>query len=90
MLRPQRGQGSEGSVRALREWLRMVPVNKVIGFGDDLYWVDTILGHLVMARQNVAEALAGMMADGLLGENEAMAIGRALFHDNPAALYGYD
>ncbi len=80
----------EGSVRALREWLRMVPVNKVIGFGDDLYWVDTILGHLVMARQNVAEALAGMMADGLVGENEAMAIGRALFHDNPAALYGYD
>jgi hypothetical protein len=31
-----------------------------------------------------------MMADGLLGEGDAVAIGRALFHDNPAALYGLD
>lgn len=80
----------EGCVRALREWLRMVPSNKIIGFGDDLYWVDTILGHLVMARQNVAEALAGMIDDGLIGEGDAVSIGRALFHDNPASLYGLD
>jgi hypothetical protein len=78
----------EGCVRALREWLRMVPMNKVIGFGDDLYWVDSIVGHLQMARQNVAEALAGMINDRILNHNEAITIGRALFHDNPASLYG--
>ncbi|NBT95691.1 MAG: hypothetical protein EBT47_12020, partial [Chloroflexi bacterium] len=78
----------EGCVRALREWIRMVPINKIIGFGDDLYWVDSILGHLVMARQNVAHALAGMMIEGLLTESDSVEIGRALFNSNPAALYG--
>ena len=78
----------EGCVRAIREWIRMVPVNKIIGFGDDLYWVDSILGHLVMARQNVAHALAGMIGEGLLMESDAVEIGRALFNGNPAALYG--
>jgi hypothetical protein len=77
----------EGCVRALREWIRMVPVNKIIGFGDDLYWVDTILGHLVMARQNVARAVVGMIEDGLLTETAAVDIGKALFRDNPSALY---
>ena len=34
------------------EWC---PGTRFSGFGDDLYWVDTIFGHLIMARQNVAE-----------------------------------
>jgi predicted TIM-barrel fold metal-dependent hydrolase len=72
---------------ALREWLRMVPWNKILGFGDDLYWVDTIYGHLLMARRNVAAALADLIEDGYLGESAALDIGRALFFDNPAALY---
>ncbi len=72
---------------ALREWLRMVPWNKIIGFGDDLYWVDTIHGHLIVARQNVAAALATLIEEGHLGESAAADIGRALFWDNPAALY---
>jgi hypothetical protein len=78
----------EACVAALREWLRMVPWNKILGFGDDLYWVDTIYGHLIMARQNVAEALAGLIEDGFLSESDALDVGRALFHDNAATLYG--
>ena len=41
----------------------------------------------LVARQNVAEALASLIQDGYLGESAALDIGRALFHDNPAALY---
>jgi predicted TIM-barrel fold metal-dependent hydrolase len=74
--------------QALAEWLRMVPANKILAFGDDLYWVDTVLGHLIMARENVAIALAGLVADGLLGESAALETGRALFYANPADLYG--
>ena len=77
----------EGCVQALREWLRMVPWNKIVGFGDDLYWVDTIHGHLLMARQNVATALAGLVEEGLLDEREAADVGRGLFFENPASLY---
>jgi predicted TIM-barrel fold metal-dependent hydrolase len=77
----------EGCIQALREWLRMVPWNKILGFGDDLYWVDTIHGHLRLARQNVAVALASLIEDGLLAESEALDVGRGLFHDSAAALY---
>lgn len=80
----------EGCVASLREWVRMVPWNKILGFGDDLYWVDTIYGHLIMARRNVATALVGLMEEGVLGEEDALEIGRGLFYDNPAALYGLE
>jgi predicted TIM-barrel fold metal-dependent hydrolase len=77
----------EGCQVALREWLRMVPSNKILAFGDDLYWVDTIYGHLIMARDNVAAALAGLVEDGLMGESAALEVGQRLFRENPAALY---
>lgn len=72
---------------ALREWLQMVPVNKILGFGDDVNWVDAAYGHLIIARRNVATALAGLIEEGLLNESEALDVGRALFYDNPVALY---
>jgi predicted TIM-barrel fold metal-dependent hydrolase len=77
-----------GTREALAEWLRMVPWNKILGFGDDLYWVDTVLGHLIMARRNVAWALGTLVEEGLVGESEALEIGRALFYDNPTDFYG--
>ncbi len=78
----------QACIDALQEWVQMVPVNKVLGFGDDLYWVDTIHGHLRIARRNVAFAMAGLVEDGVIRERDAVEIGRALFHDNPAAFYG--
>ncbi|HEU5316532.1 MAG TPA: amidohydrolase family protein [Chloroflexota bacterium] len=78
----------DACVTALREWLRMVPWNKVLGFGDDLYWVDTIYGHLIVARENVAAALASLIEEGFVSESEALDVGRGLFYDNAAALYG--
>jgi uncharacterized protein len=78
----------EACVGALREWVRMVPWNKILGFGDDLYWVDTIYGHLRVARRNVATALVDLMEERVLGEEDALEIARGLFYDNPKALYG--
>ena len=66
----------------------MMPWNKILGFGDDLYWVDTIYGHLIMARQNVAGALAELVEEGVLTETVAHDVGRGLFRDNLVALYG--
>jgi len=76
-----------GSRYALREWLRMVPYNKIIGFGDDLQFVETVYGHLKMARQNVAIVLAEMIQDGLVSESVALDIAKAIFYDNPSWLY---
>ena len=43
-----------GSRLDLREWLQMVPYNKIIAFGDDLQHVEAVYGHVKMARQNFA------------------------------------
>ena len=77
-----------GSRLDLREWLQMVPYNKIIAFGDDLQQVETVYGHLQMARRNFAYALAAMLEEGLLSESMALDVAQAVFRDNPAMIYG--
>lgn len=75
--------------RALDEWLDVVPVNKIIGWGGD-YWMslEKVYGHLVMARENIAEVLAGRIERGLMTEQRALEVARMILRDNPAHLYG--
>ena len=77
-----------GSRTDLREWLRMVPYNKIIAFGDDLAHVEAVYGHLKIARQNFAVVLAEMIDERLISESIAMDIAQAAFYDNPAMVYG--
>jgi predicted TIM-barrel fold metal-dependent hydrolase len=77
-----------GSRTDLREWLRMVPYNKIIAFGDDLTHVEAVYGHLKMARKNFAVVLAEMVEEGLISESVALDIAQAAFYDNPAMVYG--
>jgi len=72
---------------ALREWLRMVPYNKIIGYGDDVYYPEVAYGHLKMARQNIAVVLGEMIDEGLCTEEGAGEIAHALFYENPGRLY---
>lgn len=77
-----------GSRQDLKEWLRMVPYNKIIAYGDDLRHVEAVYGHLKMARQNFAIALAEMIEEQVISESVALDIAQAVFHDNPAKVYG--
>ena len=77
-----------GSRLDLREWLQMVPYNKIIAFGDDLQQVETVYGHLQMARRNFAYALGSLLEEGLLSESTALDVAQAAFYDNPAMVYG--
>jgi predicted TIM-barrel fold metal-dependent hydrolase len=72
---------------ALQEWLRMVPTNKIIGFGDDVYYPEMVYGHLKVARQNVAHVLAEMIEGAYVTEEVALDVAQALFYDNPKPLY---
>jgi len=79
-----------GSRYALREWLQMVPYNKIIGFGDDLRYVETVYGHLKIARRNTALVLSEMIQDGTTSESTALDVARALFYDTPVGVYRLD
>ncbi|MFC1735021.1 amidohydrolase family protein [Candidatus Hydrogenedentota bacterium] len=75
--------------RAINEILDTVPVNKVIGFGGDYVMaVENVYGHLVMARETMAEALSERILRGKLDVDGAKRVTGLWLHDNPCAFYG--
>jgi predicted TIM-barrel fold metal-dependent hydrolase len=80
----------EIATQALKIYVDMVPRNKVLGFGGDYAVVEKVYGHLELARDNIARALAGKVAEGALDKAGAAAWARAILHDNPIAAYKLD
>ncbi len=75
------------SRRTLHEFLEMVPVNKILGFGGDYRYPELSYAHLEMARRNVAQVLAEKTQARFCTEEEAAAIGSLIMRDNPASLF---
>ena len=74
--------------RALSGFLDALPFSKISAFGGDYLFVDGVFGHLLMARENVARVLAEKVREGTFDRNQALAVARAVFHDNPARIFG--
>ena len=77
----------EISTRALRAFVDLVPMHKVFGFGGDYSVVEKVWGHLVIARRDIARALAAKVQDGDLTVERAEAWVRALLYDNPRDVF---
>ncbi|HTV01989.1 MAG TPA: amidohydrolase family protein [Luteitalea sp.] len=73
--------------RTLDEALDLIPSNKIFAFGGDYRYPELSYAHLVMARRNIATALAARVGRGDLQPDAALAIGRAVLHDNPARVF---
>jgi len=75
----------------LNEWLDLVPSNKIIGFGGDYHCgPEKTYGALVLARENIARALAVRVARGQMTESRAVQVCRAWLYENPRRIYGLD
>ena len=75
------------ALEALIEMLETVPGNKIIGFGGDYAVVEKIYGHLVLARQVMAKALAGKVCDGSITLDRAVSLAHHMLYQNPQNLY---
>ncbi len=76
------------TVSALDEWIDMVPVHKILGFGGDYSRpVEKVYGHLQMAKEDICRVLARRVADDLLTVGQAVALGKRMLFDNPKELY---
>ncbi len=73
--------------RMLNEWIDLVPINKIIGFGGDNGAPEKTYGALQIAKENIARALADRITRGQLSESRAADICRAWLYDNPKKLY---
>ena len=79
------------AVAGLDEAIDLVPMNKILIFGGDYSLaVEKVYGHLVMAREDVAEVMARRLREGLMSESQAMDVIRKWFWDNPKELYNLD
>lgn len=73
----------------LNEWIDLVPVNKITGFaGDNVDGPEKTVGVLVLARENIARALARRLKRGQISESRAVNIARAWLYENPKRIYG--
>ncbi len=79
------------AVAGLDEAIDLVPMNKILIFGGDYSLaVEKVYGHLVMAREDVAEVMARRLRAGLMTESQATDVIRQWFWDNPKELYKLD
>jgi len=77
------------TISALDEWIDLVPVNKLIAFGGDYgaLCAESIYGHLVIARENIAKVLGRRVKDGEMSMNEAVMLAEDWFYNVPKDLY---
>jgi hypothetical protein len=76
------------TVQALDEIIDLVPANKITAFGGDYrVAVQKVYGHLVMAREAVAAAMARRVEADDLNREEALRLARLWLCDNPAWIY---
>lgn len=74
---------------ALDEYIDGLGADKIIAFGGDVRWfVHKVYGHLELARRNVASVLARRIRQDLLDADEARALAKAWFFENPKRIYG--
>ena len=73
--------------QALQTFIATVPVNKIFGFGGDVFMAEGVYGHARIARWGTAWALAEMIDQGYMGEEDAVTVARMVLHDNARAFF---
>ena len=73
----------------LNEWIDLVPVNKIIGFGgDNCRGPEKTYGVVRMTFENIARALAVRISRNQITEARAVQICRYWLYENPKRIYG--
>ncbi len=71
----------------LKKHIVTAPINKLLPFGADYIPVEPVLGHAVMARRGVAQALAELVEEGWLKLADALELVDGILHDNARRLF---
>jgi len=74
-------------VNSLLEWIECMPAAKISAFGGDYKFVDGVIGHLHIARENVCKALALKVSEGLMDMDRARQLLKMFFFDNPLRIF---
>jgi predicted TIM-barrel fold metal-dependent hydrolase len=75
------------TARFVQEFLLAAPASKLLTFGGDYATIEPVVGHAAIARRGLALALDGLVADGWLDAEAALALVEPLMHGNAEALF---
>ena len=75
------------AMACLVEAVQTVPANKILGFGGDYMFVDGVYGHLEMAKDNIARALALLVDEKKISSDRAIRIAQMILYDNPKRVF---
>jgi predicted TIM-barrel fold metal-dependent hydrolase len=79
--------GNTVAERILSDWLDIIPVSKILGFGGDYHFVEGVYGHAQLARQSVARVLSAKIELALFTENLALEYGKKILNENAERIY---
>jgi len=71
----------------LKKHIVTAPVNKLLPFGADYIPVEPVLGHAIMARRGVAQALAELVEEGWLRLTDALDLVDPILHQNARQIF---
>jgi hypothetical protein len=74
----------------LKKYVVTAPANKVLPFGADYIPVEPVLGHAVMARRGIAQALAELVEEEWLNLQDASELVDPILHGNARRLFSLD
>ena len=63
------------------------PANKLLPFGGDYFYVELVLGHSILARRAISQALAELVYEGSLTLKDALELVNIILRDNARRLF---
>lgn len=75
------------AVRFVKEFLTAVPASKLLAFGGDYMAVENVVGHAVLARRGISQALCELAEEGWLSESDIEYVANRIMCDNARELF---
>jgi predicted TIM-barrel fold metal-dependent hydrolase len=74
----------------LKKHIVTAPANKLLPFGGDYIPVEPVLGHAIIARRGIAQALAELVEEDWLTLNDALELVDPILHGNARRIFRLD
>ena len=71
----------------LKKFLVTAPANKVLTFGGDYVCVENVVGHAILARRGITQALSELVEEGWFQLDDALELIEPLMHGNARQLF---
>jgi len=72
----------------LKKHIVTAPINKLLPFGGDYVPVEPVLGHAIIARRGIAQALTELVEEGWLTLADALDLVDPILHNNARRIFG--